>query len=234
MASLLGRVLELSLVTPDTGGAWQQYQNLGFEPAQTGDIWAHAYGVIACEGLAIGLHAVGDEPLGITFVRPDVAALHRELAAKRLQVDQARLGSDVFNELWLREPGGVALRVLEARSFSPPLQTPPRTALGRFVSLSLPSRDIEAAQQFWRTLGHECTPLEQPWEGCTIQGLPLAVHARRALPEPVLIFQQSPEDIEVLLEMGVTREGSVAALREVPHAHLRLPADVAALLFEPL
>src|SRR5678815_2828838 len=122
---MLGRFLELSLVTPDTGGTWQHYQRLGFEPAPTGDIWPHAYGVVACEGLAIGLHAAGDEALSISFVRPEVAALHRELTARHLDVERARLGSDVFNELTLREPGGVALRVLEARTFSPPLQTPP-------------------------------------------------------------------------------------------------------------
>src|SRR5690242_21432879 len=76
--SLLGRFLELSLVTADTGDAWQQYQKLGFESASTGDIWPHAYGVVTCENLAIGLHAAGAEALSITFVRPEVAALHRE------------------------------------------------------------------------------------------------------------------------------------------------------------
>jgi hypothetical protein len=33
--------------------------------------------------------------------------------------------------------------------------------------------------------------------------------------------------------MGVTRERPLAALREVPHAHLRLPPDMAALLLDP-
>src|SRR6187551_2634558 len=145
---MLGRFLELALVSADTGETWQQYQKLGFEPAETGDIWSHAYGVVACRGLAIGLHAAGEEPMCLVFVRPDVAALHRELVARGVEVEQARLGSDVFNELTLREPGGMAIRVLEARSFSPPLELPEQTLLGGFSSLSLPSTDMEEAAAF--------------------------------------------------------------------------------------
>ena len=52
---MLGRFLELALASADTGEVWQQYQKLGFVPAETGDIWSHAYGVVACQGLAIGV-----------------------------------------------------------------------------------------------------------------------------------------------------------------------------------
>jgi hypothetical protein len=231
---MLGRFLELSLVTADTVDAWQRYQRLGFEPAPTGDIWPHAYGVVTCEGLAIGLHALAEETLSITFVRPQVAALHRELAAKHVEVEQARLGSDVFNELTLREPDGVALRVLEARSFSPPLQSPHRTALGSFVSLSLPSRDVDATQQFWRNVGHECGPSEEPWQSCSIAGVPLAVHPRRIFAEPVLVFRQPDADLETVIEaMGWSRERPLPALREVPHARWHATEDLAILLLEP-
>src|SRR6185369_5431720 len=202
---MLGRFLELSLVTPDTGGAWQQYQQLGFESAATGDIWPYAYGVVTCEGLAIGLHSQGAEPLSVTFVRPEVAALHRELTAKQLEVEQARLGSDVFNELMLREPGGVALRVLEARSFSPPLHTPRRTALGSFVSISLPCNDLDEGQAFWQRLGHDSLPIAMPWDGCSIDGLPLALHPRRILAEPALVFDHAG-DVDLVAGAGITRE----------------------------
>jgi len=227
---MLGRFLELSLVTPDTGAAWQQYQQLGFEPAPTGDIWSYPYGVVACEGLAIGLHATGDEPLGISFVRPEVARLHRELSASRVDVEQARLGSDVFNELTLREPDGVALRVLEARSFSPPLHTPLHTTLGRFVSLSLPSSDMEVSRGFWEGLGYQSAAMENPWEGFAIAGLPLAVHARRMLAEPLLVFGRVTDQIEAPQQPALKRERALASLRALPHARLRLPADVAALV----
>jgi hypothetical protein len=204
---MLGRFLEVALVTADTGPAWQQLQKLGFEPAATGDIWPHAYGVVACEGLAIGLHAKGDEPFSVVFVRPEVAALHRELAARGIEVERAQLGSDVFNELWLRDPDGTALRVLEARTFSPPAQLPPRTALGSFASLSLPCRHLDAARDFWQSLGRECIPVEDPWQGLSIAGTPLSCHPHGAFPKPVLIFRHDgrPEPLAI--------DGGAPALR---------------------
>jgi hypothetical protein len=117
---MLGRFLELALVVEEPGAAWQRYQKLGFASAETGDIWKHAYGVVACDGFALGLHARGTEEFSIVFVRPDVAALHRGLGHSGVQIEQARLGSDDFNELSLREPGGRLIKVQEARSFSPP------------------------------------------------------------------------------------------------------------------
>ena len=56
---MLGRFLELALVTDDTGASWSGLQRLGFAAATSGDILEHSYGVVACEGLAIGLHGVG-------------------------------------------------------------------------------------------------------------------------------------------------------------------------------
>src|SRR6478735_9515910 len=200
---MLGRFLELALTTPDTGGAWQQYQKWGFAPAETGDIWSHAYGVVACDGLAIGLHAKGEEP-SLVFVRADVAALHRELTARGVEVESARLGADVFNELTLREPGGMAIRVLEARSFSPPLELPEQTALGRFASLSLPCADMEEAAAFWARHDMPTEPIADPWEGLAVAGTRLAYHARRSLPDPALLFCSSVlPDARWLKEAGL-------------------------------
>ncbi len=112
---MLGRFLELALVTDDPGSGWSDLQRLGFAGATSGDIWTHAYGVVACEGLAIGLHAVGDEPFSLIFVRPDVAALDRELTLRFIEVESSRLGNDVFNELALREPGDSPPRNPNAR-----------------------------------------------------------------------------------------------------------------------
>ena len=66
---MLGRFLELALVTDDPGAGWSELQQLGFADATSGDIWTHPYGVVACEGLAIGLHARGEEPLSLVFVQ---------------------------------------------------------------------------------------------------------------------------------------------------------------------
>ena len=149
---MLGRLLELSLVVDDVGIAWQRWQALGFVAASAGDVWPHPYGVVACRGLAIGLHARGDEPVALTFVREDVAQLERELSLRLLGVDHAQLGAEAFNFVELREPGGMLLRIVEARTFSPPAAAPADTTLGRFVCISLPSADIAEARSFLERL----------------------------------------------------------------------------------
>lgn len=230
---MLGRFLEVALVAGDTGGTWQQLQKLGFEPAPTGDIWPHAYGVVACEGLAIGLHAQGDEPFSVVFVRPEVAALHRELAALGIEVESARLGSDAFNQLWLRDPDGIALRVLEARSFSPPARLPARTAAGSFRWLSLPCRDIDATLRFWSSLGADCTPIEEPFAGFTLGGTSLACHERRVSAGPLLVFDAPTGDTRELLETaGFAMRPRLAALGDAPHRVARGPEGLTLLMLE--
>ena len=173
---MLGSLLEIALCTGDIRASFEFYEQLGFGNAVTGDIWTHHYGVMACEGLCLGLHEKRQPSPTIVFTRENVAALARELDALGIAVLNARLGEDVFNELSLRDPSGLVLRVLEARSFSPPSEPPGVTALGRFESLSLPLRDVEAAAAFWQVLGI-ATP-------------PVAYHAPKLHDEPLLQFRQ--------------------------------------------
>jgi hypothetical protein len=227
---MLGRFLELALVVDDPGATWQRYQKLGFAAAQTGDIWKHAYGVVACRGLALGFHARGAEPFSMVFVRPDVAALHRGLAHSGVQIEQARLGSDDFNELALREPGGRLIRVQEARSFSPPAELPDRTCFGAFRSLSLPCRDLPAAIEFWRLLGLAVEPTDDPWDGFTLPGTPLAAHTRRAFPEPALIFNHAGAFQTPGEDAGLHSDFALDALGEHEHSLLRTAEDLAVIV----
>jgi hypothetical protein len=230
---MLGQLLEVALVTEDTGEAWLQLQRLGFEPAATGDIWPHAYGVVACDGLAIGLHAAGEEPFSVVFVRPEVAVLHRELGALGVEVESARLGSDVFNELTLRGPDGIALRVLEARSFSPPARVPARASPGAFRWLSLPCRDVEAAMRFWSLLGAQCTPLQDPCEGFRVGPHALACHARSFCAAPLLVFDGPEGDAETsLVGAGFQMRPSLPQLADVPHLIAR-GLDLTLLMIHP-
>jgi len=197
-------------------------QRLGFAAAASGDIWPHAYGVVACEGFAIGLHASGEERLSLVFVRPDVATLERELTARFIEVERAQLGSDVFNELTLREPGGMLLRVIGARTFSPPPELPERTALGRCRGLSLPCADLAEARGFWERLDLDVRAGEVPWDSISVQGLPLAGHHSADFKEPVLLFDGAGAwDEDTLRAAGLTIERPVAAWRGHPHRLLR-------------
>jgi hypothetical protein len=226
---MLGRFLELALVVDDPGAAWQRYQKCGFTAAETGDIWKHAYGVVACRGFALGLHARGAEDFSIAFVRPDVAALHRGLADSGVQIEQARLGSDVFNELALREPGGRLLKVLEARSFSPPAELPEHTQLGTFISLSLPGRNLAEAADFWRLMGYAVEFIQDPWEGFTVPGTPLAYHLRRALPEPALLFHGAG-GFEIRNEDAALQPDFTLDALEREHSVLRTREDLAVIV----
>jgi hypothetical protein len=219
---MLGRFLELALVTDDPGAGWSDLQRLGFAGATSGDIWTHAYGVVACEGLAIGLHAAGDEPLSLHFVHPDVAALERELGVRLIEVESSRLGSDVFNELTLREPGGVLLRVVAARTFSPPPELPACTAFGRFLAVSLPSTNLGEARSFWERLDCDVQVATDPWESIAVQGLPITCHDSGDFREPALIFDGVKSlDDAALLAAGVAKGRPVPALQGRKHRVLR-------------
>ncbi len=221
---MLGRFLELAFVTDDPGAGWSELQQLGFADAPSGDIWTHAYGVVACEGLAIGLHAAGDEPLTLNFVRPDLAALERELSTRLIDVESTRLGSDVFNELGLREPGGMLLRVIAARTFSPPLEIPRKTAFGRFLSISLPCADLGEAQGILGAPRHGRCGERRSLESIGVRGLPLAYHERGNFRNPLLLFDGiAAWDDDALRAAGVSIARPVPALRERKHRLLHGP-----------
>ena len=216
----------------DPHASWEMYQRLGFAPAETGDIWSHAYGVVTSTGLALGLHAEGEQPLALCTVRPNVLELHRELEGLGVEVETAQLGTDVFNELMLREPSGFALKVFEARSFTPPAEVPVRTMLGRFEALSLPLPTPDLAAGYWSRLGYAMRDVTAPWDGIEVDGLPLAYHASGDGPEPVLVFRGDglEPDLTALLACGLESDRPLPALAGVEHRVLRLKKGISFLL----
>jgi hypothetical protein len=228
---MLGRFLEIALVTDGPLGAWETFQQLGFAPANTGDIWSHDYGVVCCAGLSLGWHGSGSEPLSLCTVRPNVLALERELEAIEVEVESPQLGPDTFNQLTLREPSGMALKVLEARSFTPPAEVPGRTLLGRFEALSLP-QDLETATSFWSRLGYAARETTVPWSGIEIDGLPVAYHSPRECPEPLLVFNRDARglDLAPLLACGLERGKGLPSLAGSGHQLLRSPGEIGLLL----
>jgi hypothetical protein len=231
---MLGRFLELALLTEDPGSSWHVFRRLGFADATSGEVWTHPYGVVAAEGLALGLHAKGEEPNTLVFVRPDVAALERELSDRFMDVESVRLGSEVFNELALREPGGTLLRVIEARTFSPPAELPARTALGRFLAISLPCGDLGEARGFWERLGIDVDDVTQPWESLAIRGLPVACHQSASCREMVVLFDATTARSDAdLRDAGLSIGRPLPALRHHGHRLVRGVEGLAMLLLDP-
>jgi catechol 2,3-dioxygenase-like lactoylglutathione lyase family enzyme len=189
---MLGSFLELGVATPRIQDSFAFYQRLGFGSALVNDIWSHPYGVLVSGALALGLHAALERSPALTFVKPDVAQLGRQLELRGIELTTRRVGFDSFNEIGFDDAAGLAVRVLEARTFSPPadLAAEPGPA-GRFERLSIPARDPEAALQFWREL--DCLiwePQDEDWPRPAVAfgSLQLSFHERALAPEPLLVF----------------------------------------------
>jgi hypothetical protein len=224
---MFGRFLELAIVTAAPLDAWSQLRQLGFADAITREVWTHAYGVAAIRGIAIGLHGGSDETFSLHFVRPEVAALHRELDACGIDIESAQLGSDVFNAVALREPGGMLIRVLEAATFSSPVDLPARAALGSFRALSLPCVDFEAVREFWEKLGLGTRDIDAPWEGIEIDGTPLAYHASASFREAALCFDTGEAQPFDWQAAGLQSARPIPSLRGRAHHLLRGPEGIA-------
>jgi hypothetical protein len=220
---MLGSFLEIALPVDDPQNHYAQFLALEFASADSYDVYSHAYGVVACQGLALGFHAAGFERPALVTVRPNVAELHRLLGEKKIAIQAATLGSDAFNQLQLQDPAGFSLRVLEARSFSDSAAVRAETRLGRFWRLSVPAQDLEAVAQFWHQLETRVMPTGDPWPSLAIaEDLPLTYHAATLCARPLLIFRHA-DPSQALASLETQGFSAAAAHLPLEAAHCRLP-----------
>jgi hypothetical protein len=193
---MLGRFLEISVHAPDVRESLEFYEGLGFEQAMTSDSVAYPYAVVTDGRLFLGLHATGIPAPAITFVMPELRRTIDALTDLGMEVDDVRLGDDVFNQATLRDPTGQqSVRLLEARTFSPPrLDAPTGTGCGYFSELGLPVRDAQPAREFWERFGFVAMDeqlLPFPRTVLTSDHLNLALYRTRAFRQPLLTFESS-------------------------------------------
>ncbi len=175
------RFLEISVTSPDLTESLNFYRALGFTELTTADTWPHPYAVVTDGRIAIGLH-------GQEFESPRVALSLPELQRAALQLaDNPRLQSmridpESFHEVLLADEDGHALWLLEARTFSPPSEPPPKTQFGALLELTLPVRNAVASAQFWAPYSQRSLAvMEQP-----------AMHMRLAIDRlPVGLSEQA-------------------------------------------
>jgi hypothetical protein len=185
-----GRALEIALATGDIRQSFDYWSRLGFGSALTADTWTHPYGVMTAPGLNLGLHGIASAPPVLHLVRPDIAGLVPLLEERGVEPDALRLGAEVFNELRFVDPAGLAVRVLEARTFSPPpVLSPPLP--GRFDSLSWPCADPEGVARFWQRLHVDTEARPDDWAllRADVGGQGIAWHSPRICAEPLLVFR---------------------------------------------
>lgn len=236
---MIGRFLEIGIATRDIRASVEFYERLGFTQAQTGDVWSHPYGVLTDGRVCIGLHQTRLDSPALTFVRPGIADHLAALERMGIEPSTVNIGGEAFNEVSFRDPAGQAVRLLEARTYSPS----DRSALepsrcGLFRGLSMPAPDFEPVRSFWEALGFLAgEPQSRPYPHLPLsrEGFELALHRPQICVEPLLAFRDPamPERIARLRELALCPlEPPPRGLDTRGNALLRAPEGTALLLLE--
>jgi catechol 2,3-dioxygenase-like lactoylglutathione lyase family enzyme len=203
----LGRFLEISLAAADVAESLAFYESLGFVPAAVGEAWPHPYAVVTDGRVCLGLHGLEFESPLPTWVAPSLRERLAALAALDVTIEDTRLDDVAMHQALLRDPSGQALRLLEARTFSPPALSPAHSsALGYFEEFAFATADLAAGSAFWERLGFvafEPVPEPVPRVVAASRDLNVGLYAID-LPAPVLVFSAAsmPDRIEGLRERG--------------------------------
>jgi catechol 2,3-dioxygenase-like lactoylglutathione lyase family enzyme len=234
---MIGRFHEVSVHAPDPVASLAFYERLGFAQVTTGDAFPYPYAAVGDGRLAIGLHGheLPQSPL-LAFVLPGLRDRLEALERGGIGVADRRLGDDVFNEARI-EVAGQAVRLLEARTHSPPPFGPAETSrLGWFEEVALPVADVKRAEADWGRLGF--VPAEEgeepyPHIGLTSDSLNVALVRAGFLRQPALVFTDPaiPERIAKLGAAGFEFERRLPAqLDPSRHALLVAPEGTQLLL----
>jgi hypothetical protein len=214
----LGRFLEISLHTPGIQESLEFYESLGFVQAPVGETWTHAYAVVTDGRLFLGLHATLAATPTLTFVLPQLERSVQRLKDMGVSFDSESFGDDTFNAATFRDPGGLTVQLLEARTFSPPpLDGLVTSACGYFTELGMPVRELAAIRTFWEAIGFVALDEQaEPFPRTTLTSelLNVAAYRSRALRHPVLTF----EDRDMRERLARLKERGHSVSDEMPDA----------------
>jgi catechol 2,3-dioxygenase-like lactoylglutathione lyase family enzyme len=206
---MLGRFLEYSVITDDIQASLDFYRKIGFSQAQVGDAWAQPYAVVTDGRICLGLHQESRPGPLITFVKPDLGKHLPEFARLGVEFDVCRLGDHVFNEIAWSDPSGHAIRLVEARTFSPVKRTLTETSqCGYFLEIALPAADVEAAKIYWEQFGFvgmDEPDAPVPHVSCTSDTIDVGLYETARLSAPTLAFEAGnlAGRLEALADLGV-------------------------------
>jgi catechol 2,3-dioxygenase-like lactoylglutathione lyase family enzyme len=188
---MLGDLLEFSIAADPLGPAVDFYRTLGFREAPVGNIVPDAYVPLALDRVTVGLRVTGPPDPVPAFVRPDLKSYLRGLKHSDVALEFAETADDQFHRAGFRDPNGLLVVLLEARTCAA-LPPDPATVspLGEFLEYSMPTHSIDETVSFWEKLGVRRIhggEAPQPW--CRIEGhgLTLGVYAGRRF-RPGLCF----------------------------------------------
>lgn len=215
---MLGRFLEITLRAPQILASWEYYRRLGFAEATVGETLPHRYAAFTDGRLTLGLHDADLAHPALSYVRPELVRHRASLDALGLDFDRQVLGDDQFNELVFRMPDDQPVRLVEARTYSPPERVAP-SLLGWFEEYMMPVASPTGASAAWERLGFVALADEpEPWPhvALTSDTLDLGLYAAHDLAAPALRFGH--EDVRAVRER-------LAALEIEPEARLARGLD---------
>lgn len=187
---MLGRFLEVTVRAPRILDSWQFWQRLGFASATVGETWAHGYAVLTDGRIAVGLHNAEVPSPSLTWVRPGLLQHLESLESAGVEFAARVLGDDEFHAAVFEDPDGQLVRLVEARTFSPPERVRP-SLFGWFEEYAMPVADLGRSREFWERLGF-VTAAEggRPWPhlSLTSDTLDLGLFRTRDLAAPTLRF----------------------------------------------
>ena len=233
---MLGRFLEYSLATPDIRASFEFYSRLGFASAQVGDAWLHPYAVVTDGRIHLGLHQTDFLASCLTFVRPDLLKGLDALEAAGVEFEYRTLGNDVFNEAGWKDVSGQAVRIIEARTFSPAKQSlRDWSRCGYFEEIALPVADAEAAKKYWERFGFvgmdEMDDL-LPHIACTSDHIDLGLYDPAELRRPALRFDVTDlkRTVAALADDGILQCKALPALSRNAAAVYQAPEGTLLIL----
>lgn len=231
----LGKFLEFSVLAPDILESLRFYKSLGFTELDIGDVWRHKYAVVSDGDLCIGLHEELPDSPSMTFVHPDLARHARSMADHGFRFEYLRLDDDVFNQLGLADRDGHMIRMLEARTFSPPMDDVGHSHCGEWFELVLPVRSATSTGRFWAPLAPALLRLrEEPTTHMRFDadGAALGLSESIALKKPSLCFKcRDREPLAGLVDMHGLRYNPYPGF-EGAFAELEAPEGTRLYLFE--
>jgi hypothetical protein len=211
-----GRFLEISVCAPEILESIAFYEALGFQQAATNETWSHPYAVMTDGRLFLGLHQQAARSPTLSFVQPELAYHAAQLRELGIVFDREHLSSDNFNELSFHDPNGQHIRLLEARTFSPPdINAAFCSSCGYFVEYGVPVKEFNSARLFWEPLGfismdEETHPFNRV--SLTSDHLNLGLHRSRAIRQPLLVF----EDPDMRERLAHLKERGMELSDEMP------------------
>jgi hypothetical protein len=234
---MLGQLLEISIGASPLAESLAAYEALGFSSVPVGDIAEGAYAVVSDGRLAIGLYEDEIDGPVPTFVRPGLVAHTRALRRAGVEFERLALAPDEFHRAEFRDPGGRGVRLVEARTFSPPPTSERRTvpACGEFLELSFMTPAVDLCFEVWQRLGFETVAETEAPRSIRLRGfgLTLGLHeaARAGAALTFMAEQLDPRGAYLEAKGFTVRRGApIGAARD--SLVVRLPGGVEAYLLE--